>query len=349
MTEGDRPTQTPAPRDRLRDVVESSPLPVGLVDLDRGEFVALSAAARRLLRFSDRENAPVPVAALSDEPEATEHALALVRDRKLDGYAARRTLRSPSGEPIHSRIWLSALDINGSRPFAVVFFAPAGTADTSSEDDRADEPGVTLGVLDGERKVDRVSADVEDLLGIHAHEVLGRDLIDMVHPDDVGRALFAFERAAADDAVASVVVRVRRHDGEWRPVRVAVGNAGEAADGNDHTAFTLTPEGSGNVANLRERIVALEQRLWQIAHEVAAAGVIPALGRMPDPAAAPGLQDLSSRQWEIVTRLIRGERVETMAREMFISRSTVRNHLSVIFRKVGVRSQAELVERLRST
>jgi PAS domain S-box-containing protein len=286
---------------------------------------------------------------LSDEPEATEQALALVRERKLDGYAARRTLRSPSGDPIHSRIWLSALDINGSRPYAIVFFAPTGTPETSSEDHRADEPGVTLGVLDGERKIDRVSADVEDVLGIHAHDVLGRDLIDMVHPDDVGRALFAFERAATDDAVASVVVRIRRHDGEWRAVSVAVGNVDDVADGNDHTAFTLAPQGAGNPGNLRERITALEQRLWQIAHEVAAAGVIPALGRMPDPAAVPGLQDLSSRQWDIVTRLMRGERVGTIAREMFISRSTVRNHLSVIYRKVGVHSQAELVERLRST
>jgi DNA-binding CsgD family transcriptional regulator len=33
---------------------------------------------------------------------------------------------------------------------------------------------------------------------------------------------------------------------------------------------------------------------------------------------------------------------------MFLSASTVRNHLTTIFRKVGVHSQAELIEHLRA-
>ena len=60
----------------------------------------------------------------------------------------------------------------------------------------------------------------------------------------------------------------------------------------------------------------------------------------------PGLEALSSRQWEIVTRLLRGERVPRIARAMYLSPSTVRNHLSTIFRKLGVHSQAELIDRL---
>jgi DNA-binding NarL/FixJ family response regulator len=57
---------------------------------------------------------------------------------------------------------------------------------------------------------------------------------------------------------------------------------------------------------------------------------------------------LTSRQWEILNRLLRGERVPTIANALFISPSTVRNHLSAIFEKFGVHSQAELIERIRS-
>ena len=53
--------------------------------------------------------------------------------------------------------------------------------------------------------------------------------------------------------------------------------------------------------------------------------------------------ELSQRQWEVISRLVRGERVATIAAEMYLSQSTVRNHLSAIFHKVGVHSQNELL------
>jgi DNA-binding NarL/FixJ family response regulator len=96
-----------------------------------------------------------------------------------------------------------------------------------------------------------------------------------------------------------------------------------------------------------DRVAQLEQHLWRIAHEIEAAGVISTVARSPAPSSVPGLSDLSTRQWEVTTRLLRGERVSTIAREMYLSPSTVRNHLAPIYRKVGVRSQAELLELLR--
>ena len=53
---------------------------------------------------------------------------------------------------------------------------------------------------------------------------------------------------------------------------------------------------------------------------------------------------LSPRQREVISRLVRGERVATIAAdEMYSSQSTVRNHLSAIFHKVRVHSQNELL------
>ena len=66
-------------------------------------------------------------------------------------------------------------------------------------------------------------------------------------------------------------------------------------------------------------------------------------------AALDGVEELSPRQWEVLQRLLRGERVPGIARALFLSPSTVRNHLTSIFAKVGVHSQEELIQRLRST
>jgi DNA-binding NarL/FixJ family response regulator len=56
--------------------------------------------------------------------------------------------------------------------------------------------------------------------------------------------------------------------------------------------------------------------------------------------------DLSARQTEIVARLIAGERVPEIARSMYLSPSTIRNHLVAIYRKFGVHSQTELLAAL---
>jgi DNA-binding NarL/FixJ family response regulator len=101
-----------------------------------------------------------------------------------------------------------------------------------------------------------------------------------------------------------------------------------------------------DVEPAEERAARLEDRLWRIALEIATAGIgdAPTSGEMwwGDPA----LRDLSRRQLEILHRLLRGERVPTIARDLFLSRSTVRNHLSAIYRRLGVHSQAELLARL---
>jgi DNA-binding CsgD family transcriptional regulator len=95
---------------------------------------------------------------------------------------------------------------------------------------------------------------------------------------------------------------------------------------------------------MADRISQLQGHLWTIAQELAAAGVIQVRDGLPEPSALPALEHLSARQHEILCRLLRGERVATMAREMFLSTSTVRSHLGAIYRRVGVRSQVELLE-----
>ena len=68
----------------------------------------------------------------------------------------------------------------------------------------------------------------------------------------------------------------------------------------------------------------------------------------PDVEAIQGLAELSPRQWEVLRRLLQGERVPGIAKGLFVSASTVRNHLTAIFAKLGVHSQEELIQLVKA-
>ncbi len=100
-------------------------------------------------------------------------------------------------------------------------------------------------------------------------------------------------------------------------------------------------------ADVRTRIHGFERGLQKLALDLEELGVWSerAEPRFP-PDMIEGLRNLSRREWEILRKVETGQRVEAIARSLFISPNTVRNHLKSIFRKVGVHSQAELRERL---
>jgi DNA-binding NarL/FixJ family response regulator len=65
------------------------------------------------------------------------------------------------------------------------------------------------------------------------------------------------------------------------------------------------------------------------------------------PAVNLSLRGLTSRECEIVTRLLDGDRVPAIAVKLFLSQSTVRNHLASVFTKMGVASQQQLLDTFR--
>lgn len=108
--------------------------------------------------------------------------------------------------------------------------------------------------------------------------------------------------------------------------------------GSDHEQITQLPS---------DRVAELEGRLRRIAGELKAAGVMDDIDTHPAATDYPQLDELSSRQREIVVRLLNAQRVSVIASELYLSPSTVRNHLTTIFTKFGVHSQAELLAVLR--
>jgi DNA-binding CsgD family transcriptional regulator len=175
--------------------------------------------------------------------------------------------------------------------------------------------------------------------------LLGQALVDLVHEDDVMTLLTALGSAVSGDASVGVRLRVRRADGRYTAVRGVVTPTRDA--NGTRFGFVLSSELGDEAAPRRDRVAELEQHLWRIAAEVQAAGVVDTLQRLPDNADLPGLAQLSTRQWQVLSGLLRGERVPDIARSMYVSQSTVRNHLANIFRALGVHSQSELLALLR--
>jgi DNA-binding CsgD family transcriptional regulator len=113
-------------------------------------------------------------------------------------------------------------------------------------------------------------------------------------------------------------------------------------------AFALSPlEEVPRHAHEADRVRDLEGRLRRIATEVRAAGITPLAVAPGVPRDLDVLAELSPRQHEVLQRLVSGQRTPVIARELFLSQNTVRNHLSAIFRRFGVHSQSQLLERLQ--
>jgi PAS domain S-box-containing protein len=344
--------------EQLRDLLHRSPLPLALLDLDSMLFVDANEPARRLL--SEKGDVEFPVALrevlLPEDHGAAERALQLVADGTINSYDARRNVRRADGGTVRGHIWVRALP-SPSKDSALVVFLPETTDGLGVELVEAVRPAmrlplgetVVIGSFDAGTRITQVSADVKKL-GRAPGDLLGTALVDLVDPDDISTLLSALGRAVTGDAGVGVRLHIRRDDGETVPVRLVVTPVQQRT--GTRFGFVLTrdntPEDAEAAASRdRDRVAELEQHLWRIASEVQAAGVVDSLHRMPDHGELPGLSELSTRQWQVLSALMRGERVPDIARSMHVSQSTVRNHLAKIFRTLGVHSQSQLLALLR--
>jgi len=218
---------------------------------------------------------------------------------------------------------------------------------------------LVLGALDHEWRFSEISPDATAWFGWNPAEYRGTALQSVVHPEDAPLLLLALGRAGVDRRGVATVLRVRSEpapssngssegssgDAEWVPVRCEVSPLCDHNPPRFAVAMWVL-DTERDAESPEQRAARLEDHLWRIALEIAAAGIGDARASGEMWWSDPALRELSQRQLEILRRLLRGERVPTIARDLFLSQSTVRNHLSAIYRRLGVHSQAELLARL---
>jgi DNA-binding CsgD family transcriptional regulator len=200
---------------------------------------------------------------------------------------------------------------------------------------RAAEAAVAIGP---DLRVVAWNRAAEDLLGLRAKEARGRPCFEVFRGRDrhgslvcrascrvaglarQGRSACPFELVAHPEVDRSVwlgvstLVAPPRTRSRWMLVHL-------------FREVTLPPE--------LERLVA--ERLQD--------RPAPGPGPAPGPLAEPDLGVLTSREREVLALLIEGAGTREIARRLFISHVTVRNHVQHILHKLGARHRAEVVAR----
>jgi len=331
-----------------REAVRTSPLAIGLVDLSTIRFVEMSDRAAELLSTTPEQGAGLNYLSVTERPREAAQTFRLVRERMLDGINGRRRFHRTDGSMVELQVsgwavrsttgpdlglWIAS-EVSESETAGVggVVVAPALWSRAGSDFDGAQ---ITL---DDRWHIAHISTDAGAVLGRAPAEWLARSIFELTHTGDLAALLLAFARATTD---TSADVRIQlRHDGGWRTIRAVVTRL--EGDGTLPFSLVAAPAAEPEAPNSRGPSQ-LAGHLRRIASEIEASGVLTPLIQTAAVLGVPMTAELSPRQWEIASRLVQGERVATIAAEMYLSQSTVRNHLSAIFQKFGVHSQPELL------
>lgn len=294
----------------------------------------------------------VPVASLAGSraadfikpADAVTRTLAVLGSGLFDAVGGERVIHTATDTDVLVRTWTRVIPLHDAR-VGVSLYVPVEELGRLGRDPFVrwrDLAPVAVGTTARAWHIRHVSTDIRDMLGTEPAELAGSSLLDLVHPDDRWEVVGYPESVTAPHFEHGI--RFRHQDGSW--VDACVLLAPLADHGADEFAFALIAMPRAPLRGSLERLAELELRLRHIGAEVRAAGVLEDIGTLSAPSTHPALRDLTSRQWEILSRLTRGERVPTIAEALFVSQSTVRNHLSGIYAKFGVHSQAELLAKL---
>jgi PAS domain S-box-containing protein len=281
-----------------------------------------------------------------DDVEAMTRAIAAVSSGAIDGYRARRRITARDGTVRDVVVWCRAVELEGKR-FAVFIVEPV--TDRRHGGHQLEAPiawagPLVVGTADPKWRVERVSSDVAEVLGWDAAAYIHRSLLNAMHPDDARDLVQAVRDSSLERALARHV-RLRHRDGRWVTMQCIFLRLSDADP--PAVAFTLLPEPPTPPGAPADRLVEMERRLRRIASELRAAGVMDDIDGLPTYDEFPQLTTLSSRQWQVLVRLLRGERVSTIANDLFLSPRTVRNYLAAIFERFDVHSQADLIALLK--
>lgn len=322
--------------------VSRAGMAVVLVDLATLRVTAVSETAAALVEAPPTDLVGRPIADFTvDEPTG---GFPLLATGRLDGCEAPRRLRRLDGTVTDAYVWVHVLGEQRPARYAAMMVTTEDKRSTTGMPMEAAEDQKVIGTVDQEWRIDRISVEVEGLLGYRAVDLAGASLLSAVYPSDLPELLAGLSHVHATGRGSAIRLRVRTKDNQWLWCRAHL----SALDESPRFAFTLRPLADPR-GPATDRTRDLEMRLARIAHETRAAGLAKHSGGAPVLADLPELATLTSREWEVVGALADGSRVTTIARQLHVSPGTVRNHLSAVYRKLDVRSQAELLERLRSS
>lgn len=323
----------PAPLTPRFSGLAESGRPILVLSLPTEHILLTTPAAHQLLAPAESDLTGRQLSEFTSpaDPEAGD----LLVKGHLNCYQSRRTLRrDPS---IELSLWFRAsADDDRTAPALAMLSNPADGTDWSLTGDGPVTPFV-IGTVDRQLAIDRVSEDVEQSLGYRPDELFGRSILSLISPDDLAALLFSLGRATATQDGVGLAIKFVRAD----HIRVRCQLVLLPLTAVPSFAFAIQP--AGGFVGDRRPVTDLLRRFGQGIAAAAAAKDLTSYR----PGLRPALPELTGREMQIVSRLLAGDRVPAISQQLYLAQSTVRNHLSAVFAKLGVKSQQELIVLLR--
>jgi DNA-binding CsgD family transcriptional regulator len=332
-------SETDGPGPVVIEVITGAPFPAVVFDIREARIVAASPSAHALLAPDDGDLTGRRLESFF--ADGLSGALDLLMAGRLQSYATSHSLRRGSAPPLTVHVWVQAIGREMPPRFAVAVLASAA-ARAGLRLPAPASPGLTpvVGTADEGLMIERISSDVEALLGYRPADVTGRSILTLVDRSCVAGLADAAAQVAESRAGVFLEVVARARGGEEILLEAVLWPLLPAP----RLGFALLPRPAAEHADgSRAEVEAQVTRL-------ARAGALELLGRVTvaprwrDPSAAG---QFTTRELEIVGRLVSGDRVPAIAAALFVSQSTVRNHLLSVYGKLGVHSQQELIDAFR--
>jgi PAS domain-containing protein/DNA-binding CsgD family transcriptional regulator len=338
----------------LLEAMHRNPLPLAVIALDTMQFLDVNAAARALLGANDGDEISVATVLMPEDADNAQRALKLIAEGTIHAYETRRRLRRADGTTVAGHVWVRSLAyLRGGTALAVFVSDEEAMSNTAEHATVIDAPAhrieslppIAIASIGLDTTIKRISAESAEILGDTPANLVGSPLIDKLHPEDVAAFLLALGRALEDNAGVGMHVRVKQRQHGFAPIRILV--TPTAGPTSTRFGIVFAPE-DATTDRAADRISDLEDHLWRIAIEVQAAGVADGMHRVDDEVHLSQLADLSARQWEVLTALVRGESEADVAASLHLDEASIHDQVTAILEKLGVGSRDELVALFRT-
>ena len=310
------------------------PVAAALSDLETYEYLDSNDAADALFGLPHGALLGSKVTSLvaPEDKAAAMAASAALAQGIVDGYQAHRRFLAADGTEMLLTVWGRRVEY-ANRLYGLWFLLPE-TVSHSSVTMLTHPSALVLALTDHDWVIEYMSADA-DLLGSKGSDLRGFPLLGLVHPSVATDFLEAARRVSEEHLTVTIRTRLRVGGAGWAErqcllIRMCEHHPPRLGVVVTSPTPTESPSHEGPLEQIF-RHCAVEGRATETLNALPVLSLLP-LG-----------SELSARQTEIVARLIEGQSVSDIARLMFLSSSTVRNHLGVIYRKFDVHSQAELL------
>ena len=316
------------------DIVSRNPLPALIVEVPSEQVVAVSPAAQDLFSSQRRELVGCKLESLT--AETPTGALDLLIAGRLNGYETNHQFRLSDGSSVPLQTWVRSIGEEIPLRHVLFLFTTDDMPAASTVLALPKEFNALIGTIDVSLRIDRVCTD-GDTSSDGPMGLVGQSIFQIVDLEDLTGLMWALAQSTSTAKGVGLHVHVHRGHGQAQLCQMLL----LPMDPPPTFAFALrSVEQSEGWSEPEVDALSGETRghdVFGSSHNLASISE----------AQVPGIAELSSRELDVLTRLLAGYRVPAIAKVLFVSQSTVRNHLSAIFRKLNVESQQELIDLLR--